>query len=78
MRWKGEQVGGIGKIEGEFEIPELSNDIEDDGDDWEINCSVVSGEDAHWEKLRLLIQKDAPKALREALKNGFVNELKKK
>ena len=30
----------VGTIKGEYESPEISNDILDDGDDWEIKPSV--------------------------------------
>jgi len=30
----------IGTVEGEFEMPEISNDVIDDGEEWEINSRV--------------------------------------
>lgn len=31
----------VGIIKGEYELPEVSNDIEDDGEDWEIKSTVM-------------------------------------
>ena len=30
----------IGTVEGQFDMPEISNDVLDDGDEWEINASI--------------------------------------
>jgi len=35
----------IGSIEGEFFMPEISSDILDDGEQWEIECSIKSGDE---------------------------------
>jgi len=35
----------IGSIAGEFEMPEISNDIVDDGDEWEINSRILTGDE---------------------------------
>jgi len=35
----------IGSVEGQFEFPEISNDVLDDGEEWEINASISKGED---------------------------------
>lgn len=35
----------IGTVEGEYEMPEMSNDVLDDGDEWEINCRVTKADD---------------------------------
>ena len=35
----------IGSISGEYEFPEMSNDILDDGDEWEINCRITDGDE---------------------------------
>lgn len=31
----------VGIIKGEYELPEISNDIDDDGDEWEVKPSVT-------------------------------------
>lgn len=31
----------VGNIQGTYEMPEISNDIDDDGDEWEIRTSVT-------------------------------------
>lgn len=36
----------IGSVEGEFNLPEISSDILDDGDQWEIECRITSGDEA--------------------------------
>ena len=41
---KNEKV--IGSIEGEFELPEISNDVIDDGEEWEIRCSILKGDES--------------------------------
>jgi len=35
----------LGSIEGEYEMPEISGDILDDGDEWEINCRMTKGDE---------------------------------
>ena len=35
----------IGSIEGEFEMPEISNDILDDDEEWEIRCQILKGDE---------------------------------
>jgi len=35
----------VGSVEGEFEWPEISNDILDDGEEWECNASIKKGDD---------------------------------
>ena len=36
----------IGSIEGEYFLPEISSDILDDGDEWDVQCSIKSGDDS--------------------------------
>lgn len=36
----------IGTVEGVYEFPEISNDILDDGEEWEVNASITKGDDA--------------------------------
>jgi len=35
----------IGTVEGEFDLPEISNDILDDGEEWEVNARFSKGDD---------------------------------
>ena len=35
----------VGSIEGEWEFPELSNDIITDGEEWEINTRMTKGDE---------------------------------
>ena len=30
----------VGSVEGQYEFPEISNDVLDDGEEWEINASI--------------------------------------
>jgi activator of HSP90 ATPase len=41
---KNEKV--IGSIEGEFEMPEISNDVIDDGEEWEVRTSILKGDES--------------------------------
>jgi hypothetical protein len=36
----------IGSIEGEFVLPEVSNDFLDDGEEWEIESRIEGGEES--------------------------------
>lgn len=35
----------IGSIEGEFNLPEISSDILDDGEQWEIESRIIQGDE---------------------------------
>lgn len=66
-------------MKGQYELPEVSSDIDDDGDEWEVRSSVK--EDPYNVRARYeatIIRKQAPAALRKAIKEQFVNELKQK
>ena len=65
-------------MKGTFECPEISNDIADEGDDWEIKAAVK--EDPQLMKARNdnVIRKLAPAALRKTILETFVAELKQK
>lgn len=66
-------------MKGTFELPEVSNDIDDEGDEWEVKPSVK--EDPQNLRSRYeatIIKKQAPAALRKVIKEQFVNELKQK
>lgn len=68
----------LGSIEGEFEMPELSNDILDDGEEWEINSRITKGDETLRKTLYQVVKKYAPDELRKQIKEKFVEELKKK
>jgi activator of HSP90 ATPase len=68
----------IGSIEGEYECPEISSDILDDGDEWEINCQILKGDETLRGTLYQVVKKYAPEAMRKAIVAQFVDELKKK
>ena len=44
LKWECSLKDGEGKevasMKGSFELPEVSNDIDDDGDDWEVRSSI--------------------------------------
>jgi activator of HSP90 ATPase len=66
----------VGKILGEYDMPEISNDIDDDGDDWEVRSSVKEDKGNLKARFDNIIRKEAPNALRKAIKEQFVNLLK--
>lgn len=68
----------IGKIGGEYVLPEVSNDILDDGEEWEVECSIKSGDEGLKKTLYQMVKKWAPENLRKTIKVNFVDELKKK
>jgi activator of HSP90 ATPase len=35
----------VGSIEGEYDMPELSNDVLDGGDEWDIDCRITKGDE---------------------------------
>lgn len=68
----------IGSIEGEYEILEMSNDVIDDGEQWEINCRITGGDETLKQTLFQVVKKYAPDELRKHIITNFVDELKKK
>ena len=68
----------VGKIKGQYECPEISSDIDDDGDEWEVRPSVKEDPGNLKQRFDNLIRKEAPKDLRKILKEQFVNQLKQK
>ena len=69
----------IGSCEGEFFFPEISNDVLDDGDEWECEVRTNNNSDENIKKICLQLYRDyAPKALKKQIKEKFVEELKKK
>jgi len=82
LRWECEVKDGdgniVGKLQGEYELPEVSNDIADDGEDWEVKVSFGEDKDKMKGRLEQTIKKDVAKALRSSIKTQFVDELKQK
>ena len=68
----------VGSVEGQYEWPEISNDILDDGEEWECNASISKGEDSLKKMFYQIIKKLAPDELRKKIKTEFVDELAKK
>ena len=69
----------IGSVEGEFFFPELSNDVLDDGDEWECEVRMYADGDQHIKQtLYQMIKQLAPNDLKKQIKDKFVDELKKK
>ena len=59
-------------------MPEISNDVLDDGDEWEINSRILTGDETLRTTLFQVVKKYAPEALRKAIVQSYVVELKKK
>jgi activator of HSP90 ATPase len=68
----------LGSLEGEYEFPEMSNDVIDDGDEWEINTRTTKGDESLKQTLNQVVKKFATDALRKQIKEKYVEELKKK
>ena len=68
----------LGTVEGEYEFPEISNDILNDGEEWECNASITKGDDELMKVFYQIIKKKAPDELRRQIKEKFVDELIKK
>lgn len=68
----------VGKMKGEYEMPEVSSDIDDDGEDWEIKTTFKQDEGKLKSRFENLVRKEIPKTLRKVIKEQFVNELKAK
>lgn len=68
----------IGTLEGEYEFPEMSNDVLDDGEEWEINSRVTKGDATLQNTMNQVIKKFVPDALRQTIKEKYVAELLKK
>lgn len=68
----------VNTVTGTYELPEVSNDIDDDGDEWEIRTSIVEDANNVKAKVDSIIRKDATNALRKEIKAKFVTELKLK
>ena len=61
---------------GTFELPEVSN--EDEWDEWECRVSILEDKDSLASCLNQMFRNFAPKALKKAIQDDFVEELKKK
>ena len=68
----------ISTINGEFDLPEISNDIQDDGEEWKIDSRITDGDEEVVKILYQMVKKLAPDELRKQIKLHFVEELKKK
>jgi len=62
-------------LKGTYELPEVSNDIADDGEEWEIRTTVKEDKAQMKARFDNHIRKDAPKELRKVIKEQFVNLL---
>ena len=63
---------------GEFFLPEISNDIADDGEEWIVETRITEGNLKDEGIINQFVKKEAAKGLLENIKNQFVQELKKK
>lgn len=84
LKWECYLKDGEGKevasLKGTYELPEVSSDVDDDGEEWEVKLSVKEEQPAGI-KSRYetpLLRKQVPEALRKAIKSLFVAELKQK
>ena len=69
----------VASIKGTYELPEVSSDMEDDGEQWEIKASVKEEKPAGVKtRYEAIFKKQAPESLRKAIKDLFVAELKLK
>jgi hypothetical protein len=66
----------IGTVKGTYEMPEISSDIDDEGDEYEVRSSIKEDPGKLKDRFDNIIRKDAPKELRKAIKEGFVAHLK--
>lgn len=84
LKWELSVKDGEGKevasMKGTYELPEVSSDIEDDGEQWEVRPSIKeetpTGIKSRYEGT--LLRKEIPEAIRKAIREGFVSELKLK
>ena len=63
-------------MDGKYELPEISND--DEWDEWEVRTEFGEDENNLRSMLEQMVRSFAPKALKQAIDTGFVQELKKK
>lgn len=62
----------IGKLKGSYELPEISSDIDDSGDEYEVRSSVKEDSGKLKERFDTLIRKEIPKELRKSIQENFV------
>lgn len=68
----------VGKMKGEYVMPEISNEIVDDGDEIEVK-SLINEDQANLAgRYENIWKKEATKALRKEILDKFVQELKQK
>lgn len=65
----------VANLKGSYELPEVSNDVADDGEDWEVRSTVKEDKGQNKARFDNHIRKEAPKALRKAIKEQFVDLL---
>ena len=68
----------VGLVKGTYEMPEISSDMEDDGEEWEVKLSVKEDEGKVRARVEGMLKKEAANCLRKAIIEGFVKELKLK
>ena len=68
----------VANLKGTYELPEVSNDVADDGEEWEVRSTVKEDKGQNKARFDAHIRKDAPKALRKALKEQFADLLAQK
>lgn len=68
----------MGTVKGEYELPDMANDVEEDGEEWEVRTSFTEDKNNLRSRVDNIVRKEAPKDLRKTIKEKFVNELKQK
>ena len=80
LKWKIKLADADGNqvatMDGKYELPEVSN--EDEWDEWEVRNEYGEDENNLRSMLDQMVRSFAPKALKQAIDKGFVQELKKK
>ena len=66
----------VSKVEGKYEMPEVSN--EDEWDEWEMRVEYGEDPDNLRSCLDQLVRTFAPKALKKAINTDYVDKLKLK
>ena len=80
LKWEAKLKDGsgnkLGEVKGEMHFPEVSNDVHEEGDDFEVRIGYSKGEEFR-ERIDKYIRKDAVQGLRIELE-VFIKELKEK
>lgn len=58
----------VASMKGTYELPEISSDIDDEGDEWEIKPIIKEDPQNLKSRYESIIRKDAANALRKAIK----------